>query len=225
MCLSSFAALLGYLYGVDSLYAIKPYSSMALHTAIGFQFCAFGILFARPDQGMMRVVSSSGPGGQLARRLLPAVVLIPVLLGWLRVKGQQAQLFGTAFDTAVFVASCMVCLSVLVISTAKALHASDLERRQAELRLQESEDNLAITLKSIGDGVITTNLAGVITSMNPVAVELTGFPVQEALGKPLTSVFQTLDEDTREPIAPPIEQILREGSLVTRPLRTRARSP
>jgi len=218
--LSSFAALLGYLYGVDSLYAIKPYSSMALHTAIAFQFCAFGILFARPDQGMMRVVSSSGPGGQLARRLLPAVVLIPVLLGWLRVKGQQARLFGSAFDTAVFVASCMVCLSALVISTAKALHASDLERRQAELRLQESEDNLAITLKSIGDGVITTNLAGMITSMNPVAVELTGFSLQEALGKPLTSVFQTLDEDTREPMAPPIEQILREGSVVARPLRS-----
>jgi PAS domain S-box-containing protein len=219
VCLSSFAVLLGYMYGVASLYATKPYKSMALHTAIAFQLCAFGVLFARPDQGLMRVVSSSGPGGQLARRLLPAIVLVPVLLGWLRVKGQHAGLFGTAFGTAVFVASCMVCLSILLISTAKALHASDLERRQAELKLQESEDNLTLTLKSIGDGVITTDLAGLITSMNPVGEELTGWPEDEARGRALSTVFQVRDEDTREPIGTPIERILREGSLMGRPQR------
>ena len=218
--LSSFAALLGYMYGVDSLYAIRPYSSMALHTAVAFELCAFGILFARPDQGLMRVVSSSGPGGLLARTLLPPIVLLPVLLGWLRVKGQDAELFGTAFGTAVFVASCMVCLSTLVISTAKALHTSDLERRQAERKLQESQDHLAITLQSIGDGVITTDIEGRITSMNPVAVELTGFPLADALGKPLQSVFQVLNEDTREPIASPLESILTEGSVMVRPLHT-----
>jgi PAS domain S-box-containing protein len=212
--LSSFAALLGYLYGVDSLYAIKPYSSMALHTAIAFQLSAFGVLFARPDQGLMRIVSSSGPGGQLARRLLPAIVLIPVLLGWLSVKDQRTGAFGSAFGTAVFVASCMVCLSTLVLSTAKALHASDLERRKAELELQESEHHLDITLKSIGDGVITTDLQGSITGMNPVAVELTGFALEAALGRPLGSVFKLRNEDTFEAIAPPNERILREGSLL-----------
>src|SRR6478735_5565896 len=61
--LSSFAALLGYLYGVESLYAIRPYSSTALHTTIAFQCCALGVWFSRPDQGLMRVGSSSGPGG------------------------------------------------------------------------------------------------------------------------------------------------------------------
>lgn len=217
--LSSFAAILGYLYGVESLYAIKPYSSTAIHTSVGFQFCVLGIWFAQPDQGLMRVISSSGPGGQLARRLLPPIVLIPALLGWLRVTGQDAGYFGTAFGTAVYVASCLVCLSTLVLSTAKALHASDLERRQAELKLQESEYNLALTLKSIGDGVITTNVDGVITGINPVAVELTGWSHADALGKPLASVFRILDEDAREPISAPVERILREGSLVARPRR------
>ena len=217
--LSSFAALLGYLYGVESLYAIRPYSSTALHTTIAFQCCALGVWFSRPDQGLMRVISSSGPGGHLARRLLPPIVVIPVFLGWLRVKGQDAGHFGTAFGTAVFVASCLVCLSILVVSTAKALHAADIERRQAELKLQESEDYLALTLKSIGDGVITTNLQGLITSMNPVAAELTGFSLSDAIGQPLASVFKLLDELTREPIAAPIERILREGTVVARPQR------
>jgi len=215
--LSSFAALLGYLYGVESLYAIKPYSSTAIHTTVAFQFSTVGIWFARPDRGLMRVVSGAGPGGQLARRLLPPIVLIPVVLGWLRVKGQDAGHFGTAFGTAVYVASCLVCLSTLVIWTAQALHKSDLDRRQAELNLQESENNLALTLKSIGDGVITTNLEGRITGMNPVALELTGWQLSEALGQPLASVSRILDEETREPIAAPIDRILREGAVVARP--------
>jgi PAS domain S-box-containing protein len=217
--LSSFAALLGYLYGVESLYAIRPYSSTAIHTTIAFQSCVLGVWFARPDQGLMRVVTSAGPGGQLARRLLPPIVVMPVLLGWLRVKGQDAGHFGTAFGTAVFVASCLVCLSILVISTAKALHASDVERRDAELKLQESEYNLALTLKSIGDGVITTDVAGLITGMNPVALELTGWSLTDALGQPLATVFRIFYEDTREPIVAPIERILQEGAVAPRPRR------
>jgi len=217
--LSSFAALLGYLYGVDSLYAIRPYSSMALHTAVAFQCCSFGLLFARPDLGLMRIVSSSGPGGQLARRLLPPIALLPIFFGWLRVNGQPAEQLGTGFGNAVFVASCVLCLASLVVATAKALHDSDRERRQAERKLQESEDNLAITLKSIGDGVITTDLAGRITSMNPVALELTGWPLREALGKPLSSVFQIVDEHSRETVPTPIEHILREGANGSRSRR------
>jgi len=220
VALSSLAALLGYMYGVESLYAVKPYSSMALHTAIAFQFAAYGVLFARPNHGLMCVVSSTGPGGQLARRLLPAIVLIPALLGWLRVTGHHAGPFGTAFGTSVFVVSCTLCLSTLVLSTAKALHASDLERRRAELKLQESEDNLAITLESIGDGVITTDLQGLITRMNRVAVTLTDWPLSDALGKPFSSVYKILDEDTGAPIPTPVEDILREGAMLGRPRRT-----
>jgi|GEM_PF-1051790 len=219
--LSSYAALLGYLYGVESLYAIKPYSSMALHTALGFSLSSLAILFARPKHGLMRVLTSSGPGGLLIRRLVPAVVLIPTLLGWLRVKGQHAGLFGTAFGTAVFAASCMVCLSALVVSTAKALHRADLERRRVELKLQESENDLAITLQSIGDGVITTDLEGRITSMNPIATQLTGWSPEEARGQAFARVFRIRNEDTGELVATPIERILAEGAVVGLPMHSR----
>jgi PAS domain S-box-containing protein len=225
VALSSFAVLLSYTYGVDSLYASKLYSSMALHTAVAFLLAGFGILFARPEQGVMRIVSSSGPGGQLARRLLPAIVLVPALLGWLRVKAQNAGLFGTGFGTAVFVASCMLCLSTLVVSTAKALQVAHLERRRAELKLQEGENNLAVTLKSIGDGVITTDLEGLVTGMNPVATELTGWPLEEAVGKPLATVFQSMDEDTGEPFSrPPTLGLSSDPGLRGAPQRTLLRT-
>ena len=212
--ISSCAVLLGYFYGVASLYAVRLYATMALHTALAFVACALSILCLRPEHGVLRLICSRTAGGVLARRLLPPVFLVPTLLGWLRVKGQHADLFGTAFGTAVFAASCMACLSYLILSTADALRRADLERTRAEQRLQESEENLAITLTSIGDGVITTDLLGRITSLNPVAVVLTGWSPSDAAGRPLAEVFRVLDEDTFEPCAPTIDRVLHEGQVV-----------
>ena len=48
-----------------------------------------GILCARPDRGVMAVVSSPDAGGVLARRLLPAVIVIPAVVGWLRWLAEQ----------------------------------------------------------------------------------------------------------------------------------------
>ena len=218
--LSSFAVLLGYLYGVESLYQVKFFSSMALHTSVGFLVSVLGIWCARPDEGLIGALTSSGPGGVLARRLIPPLFVVPTLLGWLRVKGQAQGLFGTAFGTAVFAASCIGCLSMLIIGTAKALHEADRLRRDAQQKLAESEENLAITLQSIGDGVITTDLKGRVTRMNAVAAELTGWSSFEAIGTHLDEVFRLQNEDTKQLLGAPLERILREGKTVELPSRT-----
>ncbi len=71
--LISFQALIGYAYKVKVLYGIAPYTtSMALHTALLFNILGVGILWARPEQGLMRVITSDNYGGLLARRLLVA---------------------------------------------------------------------------------------------------------------------------------------------------------
>ena len=212
--MSSCAVVLGYFYGVESLYAVRLFASMALHTALAFMLCAASILCARPERGVLRLILSRTAGGVLARRLLPPVFLVPTLLGWLRVKGQHADLFGTSFGTALFAASCIASLSFLILWTANALRHSDLQRTRTEHRLQESEEHLAITLTSIGDGVITTGPDGLITSLNPVAVMLTGWSPSDAAGRPLSEVFQVLDEDTFEPARPAIDRVLNEGVVV-----------
>src|SRR4030095_5001873 len=70
----SVLALLGYAYGVPSLYQFFPYASVAIHTALTFAILCLGILFARPEQGLMKIFSSDGPGGGMARRLMPAAL-------------------------------------------------------------------------------------------------------------------------------------------------------
>jgi len=87
--------------------------------------------------------------------------------------------------------------------------------RQVALEaVQQSEENLATTLDSIGEAVIATDMTGRITRLNPVAERLTGWAAGSAIGMPLVEVFRIVDETTRVVAPNPTERILREG-LVT----------
>jgi PAS domain S-box-containing protein len=86
--------------------------------------------------------------------------------------------------------------------------------RRAQARAQERGETLSVTLKSIGDAVITTDLEGRITSMNTAAATLTGWRLADALGQPLDAVFRIVNEDTGEPVANPAARALREGVIV-----------
>ena len=97
----------------------------------------------------------------------------------------------------------------------------------AKRDLEETADALRkhsewhrITLASISDGVITTDRAGCVTSLNPVAETLTGWTQAEAEGRALEDVFRIIDEASRVPVANPAMRSLREGRIVSFPKHT-----
>jgi len=87
-------------------------------------------------------------------------------------------------------------------------------RRRAQAALFEERERLRVTLESIGDAVITTDLEGRVRFLNPVAEELTGWNADDARGLPLDEVFVIVNHDTREPVESPVSKVLREGRIV-----------
>src|SRR5579863_10560845 len=75
-----------------------------------------------------------------------------------------------------------------------------IERKSMEAGLFAEKERAQVTLNCIGDGVICTDVAGNITFLNAVAERMTGWPSQEAAGRPMTEVFRLLDARTREAI-------------------------
>ncbi|WP_456385273.1 PAS domain S-box protein [Desulfolithobacter sp.] len=88
------------------------------------------------------------------------------------------------------------------------------ERKKAEELLAAERERLAVTLRSIGDGVIATDTDGSIALLNRVAEQLTGWSSDEARGRPASEVFNIVNEKTGEPCENPIQRVLETGKII-----------
>jgi PAS domain S-box-containing protein len=114
-------------------------------------------------------------------------------------------------------------IAFLSRSQRRALQRADHEallRRAAEFEERAQRQRFETTLASIGDGVIATDTDGNVSFMNVVAEALTGWNRDEATGKPLQTVFQIVDEETRKPVENPAPRAIQDRSTVTLQDRT-----
>ena len=121
-------AVLGYLFGVKGMYSLSQSSGMALPTSIGLLVLGVGILVAVRDRGVALLLLDEGPAGVLTRRLLPAALLAPILLGVIRIVGETAGFYESEFGISLFAVSCILIFVGLVLWSARVLRNTDKER-------------------------------------------------------------------------------------------------
>jgi PAS domain S-box-containing protein len=85
---------------------------------------------------------------------------------------------------------------------------------EREKALVDSEQRLKITLNSIGDAVIATDDSGIVTQLNPIAEQLTGWQAEAAIGQPLSTIFHIVNADSRKAVPNPVEEVLSRGEIV-----------
>jgi diguanylate cyclase (GGDEF)-like protein/PAS domain S-box-containing protein len=83
------------------------------------------------------------------------------------------------------------------------------ERKLYEEALFREKESAQITLQSIGDGVVTTDANSVIDYINPIAEDLTGWRLEDAMGRPIDDVFRAFHEETCEPLENPLTMAVR----------------
>jgi len=86
-----------------------------------------------------------------------------------------------------------------------------LYKHEMEKRLRERERWLATTMRSIGDAIVSTDAAGNVNYMNPVAERLTGWKIEDARGRPSGEVLRLVEERSRAVIPNPLDAALREA--------------
>lgn len=96
----------------------------------------------------------------------------------------------------------------------ESLQQNKTSLNQSLAAIKQREQDLVITLNSIGDAVIATNENGEITRMNPVAEHLTGWTLNEAQGQPFKKVFPIIDASNRVPLENPIDKVISSGEIV-----------
>jgi len=131
----AFVMLLALAYDVFTPIRQHVGGALAVHGMMLFMVLSIGVLCAQPDSGFMSLVMSPAASGVLIRRLLPAAILVPPLLGWLRLQGEEAGLFGEHVGVAIHVATNVAIFVTLIWTTAAALGRSDVNRLAAEQRV------------------------------------------------------------------------------------------
>jgi PAS domain S-box-containing protein len=176
---SAFVAVLGYVYGVPALYRLGMFEPMPLHTALVFCGLATGILFARPYTLLARAVTADDAAGVILRRLLPAAVLLPPLLEWLRWRGEVIGLYSQAAGLALHAIGYIAVFAALVWSASRAVQRLyDLQQALARTNVWQQA-----ILNSADFTVVSTDKRGVIRTINSGAARKLGYLPEDLVNK------------------------------------------
>ena len=176
---SAQAAVIAHAYQSGWFESVGAFNRMALPAAIGFAVLGIAVLTMSSRDGLIAIVLSEGPGGSLARTLLPAGFLVPTVLGWLLIFGRRGSLIDPDLADTLFVLATILVFLTIVAWIATQLHESHLERLKTEQALRESEMRFRLIAENGSDVVSLYAPDGRIVYISPSCERVTGFLPEE----------------------------------------------
>ncbi len=179
---AAWLVLIGYIYGVAPLYNALPYERIAPQTALALFLLGLGVLLSWPSRGLAGLLAQSSAAGLMARRLLPAALLIPLGLGWLRWQGQLAGYYDTAFGLSLFVATNTLLFAAVIWWNARAIQQIDSDRNAIAQALRASQQRFQATFEQAAVGIAHVSREGHWLEVNQKLCDIVGYSRAELLG-------------------------------------------
>ncbi|MCT7961094.1 PAS domain S-box protein [Laspinema sp. D1] len=144
--------LVGHLFGSALLYELfVSTTSTALNSAVTFLFLSVGILFTRPEQGLMRTIYSPLVGGMMAQRLLPWAVALPLALSWLIFQGYQKEWYDPQTAYAGLILSEIFLYSIGIYLLAQVINRIEGDRQESQRWFQSAIMNSPVPIMLHGE--------------------------------------------------------------------------
>ena len=138
--LLSIIPVMGYVYKADELMTFVFYTNMALHTAITLLIVSTGVLFLRTSEGFISILAFEGPGGFMARRLLPLTFLLPVVFIWIRLLTNRSEPYSDSVDVIIISLIYIAIFAFFILRIARSVNSIDSERVKSQEQLKRSSD-------------------------------------------------------------------------------------
>ena len=212
-------AAIVYLYNVRIFDRLSIFTtSMALHTAIGFEILGMGMLALGSDRGFMRALTSDLIGGDVARRFIPSALVLPLVVGWLIVQGLQANLYDPNFAMSLMSLSLVVGGLTQIRINAGILNRVDYDRRRWAEQLQASEERLQFALKGTNQGIWDFDVQEQILTWDDRCKAMFGLPPTAVVT--FEGYLDALHPDDRQRVADAAALALRECGEFSQEYRT-----
>lgn len=207
-------ALVGTGLRVFRLAIALPSVGLALPVAFGMLAGSFSLLALRPSPRMLQLLARDTPGAVIVRRLVPAAIALPLLVGWVQVVGYRGGWFDIAAGEGVTTVFAIVACTVLILWTSARLDEMNATRSDAEQRAELQREWLEVTLANIGDAVITAGADGRVSLINAAAERLLAIPARTAVGQPVAELVHLAEDDSNAPLPCPLTSSLTQRGPV-----------
>ncbi|MCC6772157.1 MAG: GGDEF domain-containing protein [Gemmatimonadaceae bacterium] len=176
-------ALLAHVYRSGWFNSIGQFNRMAVPTCIAFAVIAIGTLALRRETGVLAVVLSDGPGGTMARALLPTGLLAPAIFGWIALLGLRSspEAAGPDLIVTLCVMATILVFVGLITRIAMQVHQTHVERARVEAALRDSEVRFRLLAENGSDIVSLHDISGRVLYMSPSCERVLGFTPEDVM--------------------------------------------
>ncbi len=194
--------LLNYLYSVNMPYEIAVYKVLALNTALSFYAIIFSMLLSFPEDALMRIAFSDGPGGMLIRRLLPVIFISTIVFGYGKLWGSAQGFYGIQFGTSLIVLFIVSFCTLMIFMTGNYIN-------RIYAKLQENKKDLMLALTSAQAGTWNWNLLTNKITPDERCREMFGYKKWET-GENLENYFEKIHPDDQGKITAAVNKAITE---------------
>jgi PAS domain S-box-containing protein len=182
-------------------------TSMALHTTLGFVMLCAGILGLRSDRGVMRSITTELMGGQSARQFIPAAILAPAIVGWLILRGLEANLYDTNFALSLMSISLTAIWLGQIRINAGSLNQMDYDRMRSDDRIRSSRERLELALCAAKQGIWDVDAQTQILNWDDRCKAIFGLSPNAVVT--LAQALEKIHPDDRQRVADAVESAIR----------------
>ncbi|MET0638117.1 MAG: PAS domain S-box protein [Chitinophagaceae bacterium] len=185
--------LMAFLFRGDGFSGFFWFMPMALPTAASFCLISLALLFISPSEGFMRELTSELSGSMTARILIPAAIIVPALLGFIRIWGFRQGWYSLEYGVALLTVSTMVIFFAVIWFNTITLNRRDMHKHKADRALRDSEEQVQAIFTNAPDAIVVIDRQGRILRWNPESEQLFGWAEKEVAGLKLGDAIIPLE--------------------------------
>jgi PAS domain S-box-containing protein len=200
VCILNLIPASGYLFNIGYFYSNARLTVIAWPTVLGLILSGIGLVFTRPGKVLKDMLVNDNPGDILIRRLLPAVILIPLMIGFIIINQERLIHYDPALSTGIEVVVMILAFSLMTFRIRNIVNRINASRRITENFLRESEKKYRLIFETANEGIWITDNKRKTLMVNQRLSEMLGYSISEILGRPTDDFICNDQEESRQEV-------------------------